>query len=166
MKRRLTLALQLVVIDVCALADDYLRHRIGEVLPVAQRDVGLDDRGARVPTGHDQIPRMTDAFTTGNKNQVDGLLDDGVVGQLDESAVGDERGIEGGEGCLLELRHLPQVLLDRRLTRFYRVGQTADAYTIASILERRKALVENSVDEDQSMPVGLPEAESLEISRF
>ena len=45
-ERRLTLPLQLVVIDVRTLANDDLRHRVGEILAVAQRNVALDDCGA------------------------------------------------------------------------------------------------------------------------
>ena len=64
---------------------------------------------------------------------------------------------------LLELGDLPKVLLDGGLAGFYRVCQTANAYGAAAILKGREALIENAVDEDQAMPLGLPEAEPLEI---
>src|SRR5437867_1026772 len=43
---------------------------------------------------------------------MDGLLDDGVVLQLDESTIADEGSIEGGEGVLLEPRDFTKLTLD------------------------------------------------------
>ena len=113
--------------------------------------------------GDDQIPWVRNAFATGNENQVDRLVYDGIPGKLDERPVGYERCVERGESVLLELGDRPKVLLDGGLAGFYSVCQTVNAYCAAAILEGREALIENAVDEDQAMPLGLPEAEPLEI---
>src|SRR5881628_641147 len=102
---------------------------------------------------------MRNAFATGDENQMDRLLDDGILGKLDERAVGDERGVERGESVLLEPGELPQMPLDGGLAGLYRIRETANANCTAAIIERREALIENAIDEDEAMPVGLREAE-------
>src|SRR5207253_926977 len=55
--------------------------------------------------GDDQIPWVRNAFATGNENQVDRLVYDGIPGKLDERPVGYERCVERGECVLRDRRH-------------------------------------------------------------
>src|SRR6266550_2884005 len=119
-----------------------------------------------MPSGDDQISRMRHALTTRHEHQMDRLVDHRVVGELDQRAVGDERGVESGKRVLVELRDLSEVVLYGRISRLDRAGQTADAKACAHFLERRETLVENTTDKNESVPVGLAKTESLEVTRL
>src|ERR1700742_3415666 len=96
---------------------------------------------------------------------MDRLLDYRVVGELDERAVADERGVERGERRLLERRDAPKMTLDQRIAGLDRAGQTCHPHAAADFFERRQSLVKNAVDEDESVPFGLSEAKTLQIGR-
>src|SRR5438105_2007127 len=116
--------------------------------------------------GDDHIARMRNAVATGNEQQVNGLLDDRIPDELDERAIADESSVQRSEGVLVEARNLSEIAFEQRRAGFYRARQTPDAYRVADFLERREALVENTVDENETMPVGLAKPEPLEIGRL
>src|SRR6266550_361283 len=115
-----------------------------------------------MPSGDYQISRVRHALTR-HEHQMDRLVDHRVVGELDQRAVGHERGVESGKRVLVELRDLSEVALYDWISRLDCACQTADAKACAHFLERRETLVENTTDKNESVPVGLSKTESLEI---
>ena len=126
-KRALAFALELVMIEVRAVAQGNLGHGVGEVTAVPQRDVALDHGRARVTPRDDEIPRMRDALTFRDKHEMDRLLDDCVRGELDVSAIVDERRVERRESVLFECRDLADVALNPRCSGFDRARETTHA---------------------------------------
>src|SRR5437868_1227456 len=116
-----------------------------------------------MPSGDDQISRVRHALATGHEDKMDRLVDYRVVGELDQCAVSDERGVESGKRVLLELCDLSEVALYGRISRLDCARQTANAEACAHFLERRETFVENTIDENESVPVGLAKTESLEF---
>ena len=49
---------------------------------------------------------MRNAVATGNEQQVNGLLDDRIPGELDERAIANESGVQRSESVLVEARNL------------------------------------------------------------
>ena len=82
--------LHLVVIDAGVLADEHLRHGVGEIGLARRADVALDDLRLRVGAGDDQRARVRHhrrAVGARDEDDVDRRVDDGAVGQVDERAV-------------------------------------------------------------------------------
>src|SRR6185503_10360112 len=91
------------------------------------------------------------------------LLDDDIVPDLDESAVGNERGVERGEGVLLELCHRSHIALDERAVRIYGICNTEDSNASAELTGRRQFRAEHAIDEDDRVPALFAEREAREI---
>jgi hypothetical protein len=95
------LALHLDALDVRAFA----RHEFGDCGGECggaghQADVGLDDGRLAARTGEDEVAQVAGRRRRGfgaDVEEVDGLLDDLVGGQVDETAILEERGVERGE---------------------------------------------------------------------
>src|SRR4051812_35669397 len=121
----LALALELVVIEMRAFANHDLGDGVGEVRSIAQRDVALDHRRARVTSRHNEIAWMRDSFAVRDEDEVDRLLDDSFRRNLYDGAVGDESGVERGERLLVEPGDLAEILLDGGIRSIDGVGDAA-----------------------------------------
>src|SRR5712671_1922513 len=97
--------------------------------------------------GDDEIPRMRDARSVREKQQVDRLLDDRIGPDLDERAVAHERRIERCECVLLERRDLADVPIYPGCTRLDRAGETGHAYLVAKRRMGRKIFREYTIHE-------------------
>ena len=134
-KRRFALALNLVVVDVRAFADDDFGDGVGEIFAVAQGDVALYEHPARMAAGDDEVPGMRHRISVRHEQQMDRLVDHGVGVQLDEGAIGDERSIERRESVLIEFRDASEVALDCLGFGTDRMRQTRDLHSIAHTVQ-------------------------------
>src|SRR6267143_5036042 len=151
----IALALDPVAVDARAITRDDFGDGVGPVRAPVQRYVRLDHAHASFALDDNQVARVRDegggAAGYGQKEQLDGLLENGPRGHMDERAVVREGGVEGREGPIGEGRVLAEVLTDEVGRIDERLRETVEANAVRK--RRRKRTCQKAVDEDQSRAV-------------
>jgi len=124
------LFLQLVVVQVGALAEHHLGHGVGEVDIVREAGIGLDDGGPAAFAEDDQVARLRQRGLRGrsrDEQEMDRPLQLCAGGKVGEGAVLDERRVERGERVVLVIGVAGQLLIDQ-LGPFPRSRRPASRY--------------------------------------
>ena len=107
MKGPLIFALQLVVIEHGVLSDHDLRYGIREADPLPQAEIAFDHGDLRFPLRHDQVAgKRHERRLSGRRNMhdVDGVIQNGSLGEPQVRAVSPERSIQGHKRPLAVIR--------------------------------------------------------------
>ena len=110
--------LQLVVIHYHVVAGDDFRYRIGQGMAAGRRAlVFLDDGGLAIRFGYDEDAGMVHGWMAvgrGADSDLDGLLDNGALGDVDVEAVFEIGGVQCDEGIVAKAGVTREMLFDRR----------------------------------------------------
>src|SRR5262245_3721345 len=115
-KSRKAFVLKFAMLNDRIVSGDEFADRVRDVRRAVQANVAFDQRYATFSLGDDQVARKgsrSGVAACGNEKQMNGLLQCHARRQVNESAVGEKGGVEGGESMLVKAGVLPEVLFEQ-----------------------------------------------------